>query len=112
MFHRIKEVKPMNNLHLLATFYDDAKKIYDVNQVLHLWQMSDLKNIPFLFEQVKVDKGGYGVVWNDYLDLSSEEIWSNGTLVEEEIISLDKAKKEMKQGEFMTHTQLLKELGK
>ena len=37
-----------------------------------------LKNIDGLFDQVKVDVGGYGISWNDDLDLSCEELWING----------------------------------
>ena len=31
-----------------------------------------------LFEQVKVDKGGYGISWNGEIDLSCNELWENG----------------------------------
>lgn len=31
-----------------------------------------------LFKKVQVDTGGYGISWNDDLDLESEEIWENG----------------------------------
>ena len=39
---------------------------------------SKFKNIRGLFEQVKVDDGGYGVSWNDEIDLSCDELWENG----------------------------------
>ena len=32
-----------------------------------------------LFRQVQVDAGGYGISWNDDLDLDAEDIWDNGT---------------------------------
>ena len=32
------------------------------------------------FEDVYVDVDGHGVVWNDDLDLSCEELWDNGIL--------------------------------
>jgi hypothetical protein len=38
--------------------------------------------IPGLFELVRVDMGGYGIVWNENLDLSSEDIWHDGTPIE------------------------------
>ena len=41
-------------------------------------QFKDFENIPGLFEQVKVDTGGYGISWNDDLDLDAEDIWENG----------------------------------
>ena len=31
-----------------------------------------------MFATVSVDVGGYGIVWNDELDLSYEELWENG----------------------------------
>jgi len=37
----------------------------------------DLKN-DILFQLVKVDVGGYGLVWNEYIDLACEELWENG----------------------------------
>jgi hypothetical protein len=31
-----------------------------------------------LFNKVSVDGGGYGIVWNENIDLSSDELWYNG----------------------------------
>ena len=31
-----------------------------------------------MFEDVEVDAGGYGISWNDDLDLSCDEIWEHG----------------------------------
>ena len=31
-----------------------------------------------MFENVEVDAGGYGISWNDDLDLSCDEIWEHG----------------------------------
>ena len=30
----------------------------------------------------KIDAGGYGVVWNESLDLSANEIWANGETID------------------------------
>ena len=30
------------------------------------------------FENVRVDAAGYGISWNDYVDLSELELWVNG----------------------------------
>ena len=38
----------------------------------------NLSKISGLFEQVKVDLGGYGVTWNDEIDLSCNQLWENG----------------------------------
>jgi Protein of unknown function (DUF2442). len=40
-----------------------------------------LRNEAF-FKAVAVDPGGYGVSWNDQMDLSEYELWRNGVEVE------------------------------
>jgi hypothetical protein len=37
-----------------------------------------LLRTPALFRAVRVDLGGYGVSWNDQIDLSEDELWTNG----------------------------------
>ncbi len=79
MFHKIEKIKPLSNFHLLATFTDGTIKKYDMQNIIKKHDaFNDLVTIPNLFEQVKVDIGGYGIMWNDYIDLSSDEIWHNG----------------------------------
>jgi len=62
---------------LLVTFGNGVEKIYDCNQLLHLEMFQSLENEVF-FKSVKVDAGGYGVSWNDDVDLSEYELWVNG----------------------------------
>jgi hypothetical protein len=33
----------------------------------------------FIFKSVRVDEGGYGISWDDEIDLSEYELWKNGT---------------------------------
>ncbi len=78
MFYRIKKVKPLDNYKLLVTFFNDEIKEYNVG----MWfdKNQDFKvlfNTTGLFEQVKVDTGGYGISWNDELDLSCNELYFN-----------------------------------
>lgn len=35
-----------------------------------------------LFDLVRVDCGGFGIAWNDEIDLSEYEIWENGINVQ------------------------------
>lgn len=62
---------------MLVTFVNGVEKVYDCNQVMHLEIFQVLKNEAF-FESVKVDSGGYGVSWNEDVDLSEYELWVNG----------------------------------
>ncbi|MBO4292773.1 MAG: DUF2442 domain-containing protein [Clostridia bacterium] len=79
MFHKVKSVKIVSKFILEVTFEKDIIKYYDVSNVFDKWEVfKNLKNIDGLFEQVKVDQGGYGISWNDDIDLECEELWENG----------------------------------
>ena len=79
MFYKVKHVQPLDDYKLLVTFENDIKKIYDVSQLFDKFDVfNQLKNIQGLFIQVKVDIGGFGVSWNDEIDLSCNELWNNG----------------------------------
>lgn len=79
MFHKIKEIKPVKKYVLLATFFDGTVKIYNMDPLFdEIEEFNTLKAIPGLFEQVKVDAGGYGISWNDEIDLACDELWYNG----------------------------------
>lgn len=79
MFHKIKIIEPKENYFLRAVFEDGTEKIYDLKPLFtEIPQFEDLKVISGLFESVIIDVGGYGIIWNSELDLSAEEIWSNG----------------------------------
>ncbi|MBO4694889.1 MAG: DUF2442 domain-containing protein [Clostridia bacterium] len=78
MFHKIKNVFPIDDYKLSVQFSIGVTKIYDVKPLFE-WKdvFNNLKNDD-LFSQVFVDVGGCGIVWNDDLDLSCEELWENG----------------------------------
>ena len=81
-FHRVKEVKPPPDYMLSVQFMDGEKKKYDVKPLFSKWEASKaLENVKCLFEQVQVDMGGYGIIWNDYIDLSCDELYYNGVTV-------------------------------
>jgi hypothetical protein len=73
---RVQSAKPLEGKRLLVKFENGAEKTYDCNQLLHLEMSQSLKNEAF-FKSVKVDAGGYGISWNDEVDLSEYELWIN-----------------------------------
>lgn len=78
-FHRVKTVAPLPNYFLDVHFEDGTQKKYDVKPLFSKWEVfKALMDIKGLFEQVQVDMGGYGIVWNDYIDLSCDELYYNG----------------------------------
>lgn len=79
MFHKVKSVKSLENYILEIVFQNNIIKYYDVSNLFEKWNVfKNLETINGLFNQVKVDKGGYGVSWNEDIDLSCDELWENG----------------------------------
>jgi hypothetical protein len=79
MFHKIKNVSALPEYKLSVEFCEGATKIYDVKPLLNRIPLfSELERRPELFASVSVDVGGYGIIWNDELDLSCDELWENG----------------------------------
>ena len=79
MFHKVKSVKSIKNYILEIIFENNEIKYYDVSKLFNKWKVfQEFEKTEGLFEQVKVDKGGFGISWNDELDLSCNELWENG----------------------------------
>lgn len=82
MFHKIKNVSPLPEYRLSVQFAEGCTKIYDVNPLFkQIPAFQELKDA-HLFSDVTVDVGGYGIIWNDDLDISCDELWENGVVVE------------------------------
>ncbi len=83
MFHKIKSVQPMNEYRLSIQFSEGVVKVYSLKSVIgEIEEFKALIDVPDLFAQVVVDPGGYGISWNDDLDLSCDELWANGETIE------------------------------
>ena len=79
MTHRIIEVKTLENFVVSVVFQDGTEIVYDVRKLFSKYpQFLIFESNVELFKKVQVDVGGCGILWNDDLDLSSEEIWDNG----------------------------------
>ena len=78
MFYKVKEVRPLPDYNLLVNFVTGEKKQYNVKPLFDKWEaFKALVVTRGLFEQVKVDVGGYGISWNDNIDLSCNELYEN-----------------------------------
>ena len=83
MFHKIKAVNALPDFRLSVQFSEGVTKIYDVKPLFKKWPpFKALEETPELFSAVEVDVGGYGIIWNDDLDLSCDEIFENGETIE------------------------------
>ena len=83
MFHKVKCVNALADYKLSVQFAEGVTKIYDVGNLFGKHKMFlPLKEEPNLFSHVMVDQGGYGIVWNDDIDISCDELWENGKTIE------------------------------
>lgn len=80
-YPKIMHVKPMQGKKLLVTFSNNTKKIYNCSSLLEEDAFKPLLN-EALFQSVKPDRHGYGIMWSDEIDLSESELWKNGLPVE------------------------------
>ena len=79
MYHRIAAVKPLDGLEIEAVFRDGSVRRFDIQPLLERHPaFHALRDLPGLFSLVHVDAGGYGIAWNENLDLNAEDIWSDG----------------------------------
>lgn len=76
-YPKAKEVTALPGHQLRVRFDNGATRLYDFNRHLHLDMFHPLKD-EALFRTVRVDAGGYGVSWNDDMDIAASELWLNG----------------------------------
>ena len=82
MFHKVKAVNALENYRLSVQFAEGITKIYNVSQLFDKWEVFRyLKDNPSLFSNVQVDVSGYGIIWNDELDISCDELYANGEII-------------------------------
>ena len=83
MFHKIKNVFPNADHRLIIQFCEGVTKSYDMIPLFkRIPAFQALQNNPDEFNSVGVDIGGYGIIWNDDLDLSCDELWENGVVIQ------------------------------
>ena len=79
MFHKIKSVTPLPDFTLSVQFSEGVTKKYDMSFLIESQPMfSPLKEHPELYNAVSVDVGGYGIIWNDSIDIACDELYYNG----------------------------------
>ena len=74
---KVAEVKPLDGKKLLVSFQTGEMKVYDCSSLLNFPAFSSLNNEGF-FRTVRCDPGGYGVSWNEEVDISETELWLHG----------------------------------
>lgn len=81
MFHKIKSVIPSNDYKLIIIFAEGITKLYDVKPLFSKFNIFNKLKYDNLFSRCVVDVGGYGISWNDDIDLSCDELYFNGKMI-------------------------------
>lgn len=96
MIKKIMSASFIDNYIICAQFANGITKKYDLKPLFkELKQFNKLKENN-LFAYGQVDVGGYGVVWDDKIDLSADEIWEKGKIVKtsfDNLLSIGEATK-------------------
>ena len=75
---KIVKIKPNSERYsIIILFSDGITKEVNMIQKLNEEFYFDIKD-KNLFEQVQIDNGGYGISWNDDVDMSEFELWNIG----------------------------------
>jgi hypothetical protein len=77
---RITYLQALPNYRLFLIFDNGEIKIYSLSERLQSPAFAPLKD-ESLFNTVRLANGGYGVIWNDEIDLSEYELWVKGVEV-------------------------------
>ena len=79
MFVKITSLATLPDYILLVGFSTDEYKKFDIKPLIKKYPpFKALVETEGLYEQAKIDVGGYGIVWNDYLDLSADGVYQQG----------------------------------
>ncbi len=82
MFHKVKDVTALPDFKLSIQFSEGVTKIYNVKDLIEKNSMFQNLQNEELFYNVEVDVGGYGIIWNDDIDISCDELFENGKTIE------------------------------
>ena len=80
-YPKVQAVRAVDRHTLLVVFDNADKRLYDVEPLLEKEAFFPLRNFAF-FKNVQVDSSGYAVYWNDEIDLSEFELWTNGKSID------------------------------
>lgn len=77
--HLVYSVTPLRNYKLFVVFKDSAERVYDVRPLFsEIPAFQRLQNDRELFFSVRPEFNGNAIIWDDELDLASDELFENG----------------------------------
>lgn len=77
-FKKARKVYPLDGMTIGVLFEGGIFKKYDLEPLTKKWPVFEALRYRKLFEQARIEAGGYGIVWNEDIDIAAEEIFFNG----------------------------------
>lgn len=77
-FKKARKVYPLDGMVIGVLFEDGVFKKYDLEPLAAKWPVFNALRYRKFFESARVDAGGYGIVWNEDIDIAAEEVYFNG----------------------------------
>ena len=90
MFHTATNVTFLEDVTIEVTYRDGKIIRYDMSKLFSKYpQLQELRRNRQLFESGYLDPGGYGIIWNDELDIDANSIYESGELIGQKEISIN-----------------------
>ena len=81
LFIKVKNVKAKENGILYVEFSNGITKIYNVRLLANKSPVFEAVLNDNVFFSVDVKEEGYGIIWNNSVGISNDELWKNGVEV-------------------------------
>ena len=86
MFVKITSLATLPEYTLLVGFSTGEYKKFDLKPLMKKYPpFAALSETDGLYKQARIDVGGYGIVWNDDLDLSADGVYEQGVPCKESV---------------------------
>jgi hypothetical protein len=73
----IEEIINIENFRMTIRFSEGTVKEVDLSPLLTKEVFEPLNQDAF-FKQAQIDQGGFGIIWNDEIDISEAYLWDKG----------------------------------
>jgi hypothetical protein len=78
-YPKVQKAEAISDCILRVIFTNQDVREYDITPLLDNPMFAPLRQ-PGFFRSFNLEPGGFGIVWNDDVDLSEYELWKNGTI--------------------------------
>lgn len=92
MFHKISNLVFLDNCVILVGYKNNEWRKFDMKMLMEKHpEFEALKDETF-FKSAKIDIGGFGIIWDEWLDVSGEGVYEQGEKVDPSTFNVGKDK--------------------